>query len=345
MTRHAWPLTFLAHRRYSIAAGLRKPLILDGAMGTELAAVQASGGLSPTQVCFAYLSAEGLESIRTVSRKYCESGADVICTGTYNVNDVRYARDKDEYKQKIPMLPDVLKQAVELTREVVEDFAAKKGVGSSRPLVAAAIGGYGVAAEQGADYDFDYSQVDMHTLVDFHRRRVTALLAGKPDILLFETISSLKEVHAIVKMLLELKACAGNPPLPEVWLACACRIDEEGKSLTCCGDSWKETVQAVEASEEITAFGINCTWPSHTTALLKEASSLTQKPLIAYPNNGTWHKDKQEWLKAAPAQFAEAVCEAANTSPKLNLLALGGCCCTGPADIEALAKAVHRVGD
>jgi len=223
---------------------------------------------------------------------------------------------------------------------VAEEFASK-GDAAKQPLVAAVMGGYGVAAEPGADYDFDYEKVDTRTLIRFHHDRMAGLLAGKPDILLFETISSLKEVRAIAQMLSEWKSSVGNASLPQVWLACSCRLSDDEKSVTACGDPWEETVRCVDEAEDISAFGINCTWPSICKDLLLEASRFTSKPLIAYPNNGVWHKGEQTWVPAAPEQFAQACCEIYNACHDGLDLVAGGCCCTGPADIQALAHAIR----
>eukprot|EP00931_Biecheleriopsis_adriatica_P010289 TRINITY_DN111376_c0_g1_i1.p1 TRINITY_DN111376_c0_g1~~TRINITY_DN111376_c0_g1_i1.p1 ORF type:complete len:336 (-),score=53.57 TRINITY_DN111376_c0_g1_i1:289-1296(-) len=325
----------------SLLRGRSLPLVLDGAMGTQLAAVAKNGGLNPSQVPFAAASEEGRAAIRKVSRGYCESGADIVCTATYNVSEVRYARGTDESRAKIPFLPEILRQAVVDAREVVNEFASQSNK-STPPLVAAVMGGYGVAAEPGADYDFDYDKVDMQTLVEFHRQRTSHLLAGEPDILLFETLTSFKEIRAIAEMLSLWKESSENAPLPEVWLACACRIGENGETLTGCGDSWKETLRFMNEIDEVSAVGINCTWPPICSALLQEAAQLTSKPLVMYPNNGTWHKDVMTWVPAAPEQFAKTVREMHDAISDLNVIAVGGCCCTGPEDIHALANVFHE---
>lgn len=327
-------------------AGRSLPLVFDGAMGTELMRVEGSATITPTNVPLAYLTSSGMDAVCEVMRKYCEAGSDIVCTATYNVCDVRFARDPDEdVRARVPELPEILRKSVEAGREVVQRFAAREGL-AQPPLVAAVIGPYGTAIEAGADYDFDYDRVDMQTLVDFHRRRTHALLAGQPDILIFETIPSLKEVRAIAQMLSETVIDAPC----SIWLSCACRVNADTvECTTSCGDSWEETVKAADAAI-FQAVGVNCTWPPYCQSLLQAASQWTEKPLVVYPNNGTWSKQEQQWLQAAPEDFAttmDEMCYTCNADPTchgketLRILAMGGCCCVGPADIRALALALR----
>merc|ERR1740121_1788158 len=282
---------------------------------------------------------EGREAIQKVTRSYCEAGADIVCTHTYNTCDVRFSRAGPPYDTMVERIPEFLKTAVDIAVSTATAFAMEKGTDVKRPLVAAVIGPYGTAAEAGADYDYDYENlVDEPTLIHFHKRRVSVLLSGRPDILLFETMPSLKEMKAIAQMLSEWRAEETCSPLPTAWLACSCKVDaESGKCTTACGDLWEDTVKFLDSAEVFTAIGVNCTWPVYCKKLLEEGQKHTSKKWIVYPNNGSWDKDAQQWLPGEPEQFDDTICDICGL-PDLNLLAVGGCCCVGPADIEAVAK-------
>jgi len=67
------------------------------------------------------------------------------------------------------------------------------------PAVAAVLGPYGAAAESGGDYDYDYSKVDLATLKAFHKQRATVLAEAGADVLLFETMTCMKAIKAVLE--------------------------------------------------------------------------------------------------------------------------------------------------
>jgi S-methylmethionine-dependent homocysteine/selenocysteine methylase len=74
---------------------------------------------------------------------------------------------------------------------------------------------------------------------------------------------------------------------------------------------------------------------------LRAARAATDKPLVAYPNGGdTWDAAIRRWETADVTGGYDARAVASWTA--LGASWLGGCCGTGPADIAALAGAVHE---
>jgi homocysteine S-methyltransferase len=90
------------------------------------------------------------------------------------------------------------------------------------------------------------------------------------------------------------------------------------------------------ASPQIVAVGVNCTPPRYIESLLQQATTVTQKPLLTYPNSGEhWDAANQCWLPGSGvADFAAAAQRWHAAGARL----IGGCCRTTPADIAALAR-------
>jgi len=292
-------------------------VIMDGAMGTELAGMGVTRMGSPGWTVRPHLSQSGVDAIKEVHTNYLKAGAKVICTHTYNLCEL-YCQMNDVPCNDVPAAQ---RRAVEIARDAVREFAAA----DDRHVVAAVLGPYGAAAERGADYCFDYSTVDVETLKYFHRRRATVLLEAKPSVLLFETLSSLKELQAIVAVLDELE-------VNNAWVAFTCGAN----GVTAIGDAWCDIVRLANSSARIEAIGVNCCAPPIAHAALLEARSLTRKPLIAYPNNATWDKETLKWEMGTPEEFARW-CERLTSVAKV----VGGCCGSAPADIAKLTHVLH----
>ena len=117
------------------------------------------------------------------------AGADVISTASYQASREAFATaglGADEADA-------LLAGSVALAR----DACAQCGVTRELPpLVAASLGPWGAMLADGSEYRGD-SVVPAQQLSDFHRRRVEAVLRGRPDLVLFETIPSLAEGAAL----------------------------------------------------------------------------------------------------------------------------------------------------
>jgi homocysteine S-methyltransferase len=175
-------------------------------------------------------------------------------------------------------------------------------------LVAASVAPYGALLAGGEEYTGSYELPD-----GFHERRLRLLLEAEPDCIAVETQPRLDEALSIVRLLETLDA-------PDAWVSFTCR----DARVTGHGEPIEEAVAAVASSPKVVAVGVNCTAPQFIDELLARARSVTDKPLIAYPNAGrvydaaskTWSGGEQTW------DFAGAQ-------------VIGGCCGIGPTGIGA----------
>jgi homocysteine S-methyltransferase len=114
------------------------------------------------------------------------------------------------------------------------------------------------------------------------------------------------------------------------WFSFSCR---DGAHISD-GTPIVDCVRALESVPRISAIGINCTAPSHVSALIGAVRGVTDRPVVVYPNSGeTWDAARKVWTGAAdPVAFATAGVEWRRAGAQL----IGGCCRTRPEDIRRL---------
>jgi homocysteine S-methyltransferase len=163
-------------------------------------------------------------------------------------------------------------------------------------LVAGSVAPYGASLAGGQEYTGDYDIPD-----GWHARRLALLLEGEPDFL------AIDEAAAIVTLLEDI----------DCWVTFTCRDGER----TWHGEPIEDAVQAVSAPQ-VAAVGVNCTAPEHVDELLARIRSVTDLPLVAYPNAGrTYDAATKTWSGGASSWSGDAAI-------------VGGCCGIGPAALR-----------
>ena len=88
------------------------------------------------------------------------------------------------------------------------------------------------------------------------------------------------------------------------------------------------------------AIGVNCCAPDDVVSALRTAATVSDLPLVAYPNSGeTWRADSRGWTGTSAFDVALVPHWVA-----AGVRYVGGCCRVGPADIAALAAALSTEG-
>lgn len=178
-------------------------------------------------------------------------------------------------------------------------------------LVAASVGPYGAMLAGGQEYTGDYEVPE-----GWHERRLGLLLAAAPDCIAIETQPRVDEAASIVRALERLEG-------PDAWVTFTCR---DGRS-TAHGEPIEDAVRAV-ASPRVVAVGVNCTAPAYVDELLSRIRSVSDLPLVAYPNaGGAWDAASKTWSGAVATPRFEGAA------------VVGGCCGWGPDAIRALGAA------
>lgn len=239
---------------------------------------------------------------------YARAGAEVLITASYQVGYAAFA-GRGYGPERTTAL---LRRSVRLADEAAR--AAEHAV-----WVAASVGPYGAVLADGSEYRGRYG-LGVRELADFHRPRIEALLAGGPDVLALETVPDATEAEALLTVLAETGARA--------WLS----YTVEG-GRTRAGQPLPEAFALAAGSPQVIAVGVNCCDPAEVLPALEAAASVTAKPLLAYPNDGSvWEPDTATWrAPATSARWPTAAWHRAGAR------LVGGCCRIGPDRIAELA--------
>jgi homocysteine S-methyltransferase len=295
----------------AIAAG---PVVLDGGLGTLL---EARGNDLSSPLWSAQLLLDQPGEIRAAHTEFFAAGARVAITSSYQVSyEALEAEGLDANAVDL-----LLTRSVQLARQARANARL-----TDEAWVAASVGPFGATRADGSEYTGDYG-LTVDRLRAWHRPRLRALAAARPDILAIETIPSLAEVEAL---LLELDGLA-----TPAWLS----VTVENGALRS-GDGLAEAFALAAASPSVVAVGVNCCDARDVAAALAIAGTVTAKPFVAYPNSGeSWDAVHRSWsgrgdpIEAHVPAWVEA-----------GARLVGGCCRVTPAQIGAIAAMVVDAG-
>ena len=297
-------------------------LVIDGALATEL---ERRGCDLKDELWSAKILLEQPEIIKQVHLDYFRAGADCAITTSYQATIEGFTKRGLNKKEAI----DLIQKSVKLARQARDEFweDASNQASRPKPFIAASVGPYGAFLADGSEYRGNYGLTE-NELMDFHRRRMKALIEAGADMLACETIPCLIEAQAIAKLLKEF-------PDMTAWISFTAR-DEKHISE---GQVFADCVKELENNRQIVAIGINCTSPKYISPLIREASKVTRKPILVYPNSGeTYDARKNNW-NGDP--ISHSFGKEARAWYKAGARLIGGCCRTTPEDIRVIASWVR----
>lgn len=304
----------------------RQPfVVLDGALATEL---ETLGADLNDPLWSAKVLIEAPQLIREVYDSYLRAGADIISTATYQASYAGFRKRGIDQKAAAELFTD----SVALAAGARSDFwaAPANRQRRQRPLIAASLGPYGAYLADGSEYHGNYglSQTDLE---EWHRPQIAAFAKNpEVDFLAFETIPSLLEARAIVRVLEDFPQLGST-------ISFSCK---DGRHLSH-GEPFSEAIGWLSNSPQIWAVGINCTAPEFIAPLLRAVPVRSEKLLMVYPNSGeAWDAEQHCWRDsgqfiAIPAQVGEWY--------KLGARLIGGCCRTTPEQIRAIRKKMDQL--
>ncbi len=289
--------------------------VLDGGFATQL---EAKGANLADELWSARLLRDDPELIQQVHADYYWAGADCAITASYQATIQGFMQVGMTEQEAI----DLLRLSVTLAVQARDDYWQNAPKNRLRPLVAASIGPYGAYLANGAEYTGDYDW-DEDGLVEFHRQRWHILAESKADLLACETIPSLPEAKAYLRLLAET-------PKRLAWFSFSCkdgRFISDGTLIRECG-------QLLNDHPQVIAIGINCTPLSYIPDLISELFAVTKKPIVVYPNSGEeYDAISKTWSGLSiPAEFGTFSREWRKKGAAL----IGGCCRTTPAHIRQI---------
>lgn len=278
-----------------------KPLLLDGATGTELNRRGVDTGL-PLWSTRALLEAPAVLS--QIHADYVAAGAEVITANTFRTNRRTLQRAG---------LADRAAELTSLAVEIARDAAGENAYvfGSQPPL---------------EDCYSPELTPETIALMDEHEEVAENLAAAGVDAILVETHHTVREAAAAMR-------AARNTGLP-VFVSFVCGND--GRLL-----SGESLMQAALAVRPLGPAGIlvNCVPADDVLFLLQELrDTVPETPLGGYANIGR-PDDEQGWINT-DAQNPETYAKIAESWLRFGVKFLGGCCGTTPEHIRRLGELV-----
>lgn len=226
----------------------RRPLILDGAMGT---AIYDRGVFVNT--CYEELNLTNPELISEIHRGYVDAGARMLLTNTFGANHPKLRSfglgDK---------LLEINQAACRLARE-------------------AAIGDVLVAGDVGPcqEVGSTLSEAMEPELEAAFREQTSAMAEAGVDLIFLETFSDVRELRLAARV-------ASETGLP---VHASFSVDGSGETAT--GVSALTVMELLEADDNVTSLGLNCAvGPALLLQVVQTMLPRIHKPLIVKPNAG-----------------------------------------------------------
>lgn len=294
-----------------------RPVLIDGGLATQC---EAEGCNIDGDLWSAVLLQSDPDAIVAAHRAYLDAGARIIITASYQASRGGLMR----HGLSVQQADMLIVSSVALAEQARDDFLCDNPGTKQRPLIAASIGPYGAALNDGSEYTGDYG-VSAQTLREFHRDRLALLDQSRADLLACETIPSLQEARVLAELLRD----AGSP----AWVSFSCR-DEQHISD---GTPIAEAAVLFRDHARVLAVGVNCSAPRLILPIIEGLRDvLPDKAIVVYPNSGeNYRAGDNSWSGAAEElPYTRLAQRWIDAGAQL----VGGCCRVGPAQIAAMAQ-------
>lgn len=280
------------------------PLLLDGALGTEL---ERRGVVSTLPLWSTHALLVAPACVREIHAEYARAGAEILTANTFRTQQRTLAR-----AGLADRAGDLTRLAIALAREGADAAGADVLVaGSMAPLEDC--------------FRPDLVPPDAE-LAREHREHAEALAEAGADLLLCETQQTVREARAAAE-------AARGTGLP-FFVSFLC--DDRARLLS--GEPLAGALDAVRDTRPLAVL-VNCLPVAAAGRSLRTLAS-SGLPYGAYPNLGVPAEPGGTGWRAEgdPETFARALGAFAEAGARV----LGGCCGTGPAHLAALAAVLRR---
>jgi methionine synthase I (cobalamin-dependent) len=280
----------------------RRPLLADGATGTNYQDMGIEAGVAPEEWVF-----DAPDRVQELHRRFADAGSDLVLTCTFGATTPRLADGPLAGRTT-----ELNVRAGELARTAVGDEL----------LVAGSMGPTGQLVEP-------YGVLTREVCVEAYAEQARALADGGVDLLVLETFFALEEA---------LWAIEGARSASDLPLVMSFSFDQGTHTMM--GLSPAEVVAAVEPLG-VAALGANCGRSlADTDAIVTEfLTAAPSVPLWVKPNAGVPRIVGDTVVyDADPELLAGHVRSYADRGARI----VGGCCGSTPAHIAAIARALER---
>lgn len=275
-----------------------KPVLLDGATGSNLQKKGMPAGVCPEQWILQHR-----EIMIALQREFVDAGSDIVYAPTFTANRIKLK----EYGLE--------SQVRQMNLELVA--LSKEAVGE-RAYVA---GDLTMTGEQLAPM----GRLDFEELIEIYKEQIAYLVEAGADLLVVETMMSLQETRAA---LIAAKEVCDLPVMATM------TFESDGRTLY--GTDAVTAAVALE-SLGADAVGTNCsTGPDKMVDVVRSMSAVTTIPIIAKPNAGLPSLDEQGNTVYDMEAEEFGICMKALVEAGASII--GGCCGTTPEHIRALHR-------
>jgi 5-methyltetrahydrofolate--homocysteine methyltransferase len=303
-------------------------LIYDGAMGTQLMALELSAadfGGERYLGCNEALVLTRPDLIRAIHSAYLQAGADVVETDSFTASRLKL----DEYDLGAKTY-DINYAAARLAREACDAASTPE-----RPRFAA--GAMGPTGMLVSSSDPSLSKITFEELARIYGEQARALIEGGVDLLLLETMQDLLELKAAIAGITR----EFDRGLRRVPIQAQPTLITEGRMLL--GTDIRAITATLDALP-IDVIGLNCsTGPSQMRDAIRYLAENSRCFVSVIPNAGLpLMGPKGETIyPESPEELAK---ELAGFVKEFGVNVVGGCCGSTPAHITALCEALAGFG-
>lgn len=275
----------------------KEMLLFDGAMGTRLQAHGLAAGELPE-----IWNITHPEVVKEIHNAYVNAGCDILKANTFGANALKFA--------------DTPYTVPQLVRAGLKNARAAAQAADREVFVALDMGPTGKLLKP-------YGELEFRKAYELYKEQVLAG-ADSADLILIETMGDLYEIKAAVL------AAKENSRLPVIVTMI---FDAQGKLLT--GADIETAVVTLEGLG-VDALGFNCgLGPKQILPFVEKALAYASVPIVVNPNAGLpVCVDGVTSYNVSPAEFTEDLLKIANIA---GVWAVGGCCGTTPAHLQAAA--------
>lgn len=316
---------------------MNKILVLDGAMGTMIQKYKLDENdyrgerfkdyPSPLKGNNDLLTITRPEVISEIHEKYLEAGADIIETNTFSCTSLAMA----DYNMQ-ELVYELNIEAAKLARKAADKFTQQN---PAKPrLVAGSIGPTNKTASISPDVNNPgFRAVSFDDLKIAYKEQVTALVEGKVDILLVETVFDTLNCKAALMAISEYFEDTKQQALPV--MVSGTITDASGRTLS------GQTIEAFLYSVShypLMSIGINCALGADLMRpYIKTLAEKAPFKISVYPNAGLPNEFGE--YDQTPGEMAD-ILEDYLQDGQVNIV--GGCCGTTDLHIAEIASRVEK---
>ena len=283
--------------------------LLDGSLSYPL---ENKGINLNTRLWTAQVLIDDPHILSEIHSNYVKCGVDYISTSSYQLSHdalLQLGYSKKEINK-------IFKRSVDLAVKAVE----KKEI-----EIVGSFGPFGSLLADGSEYTGKYKYDDL-IIKDYHKNNFKVINNQKLDIILYETIPSLKEIKIILDVI--------KYSQKKFWISMTCNKNLKLRD----NSSLKEACKILSEMDNISVIGVNCVDPLITSDIIKKLKDYSSKKILVYPNSGEKYNSYTKKWDGESSINNELIKDWISLSPDI----IGGCCRVGYDKISKMRSLIDN---